>query len=162
MATRIDVTSTIPDARAHVKQRAFEELVGKGKIHKVHKVHIADSYLVDSTLSKAGLAKARAALTNAHIEASHIGRWLPAKFHWGIEIGFLPGVTDNVGTTAKETIEDTGHKLSGGEQVYSSQSFFITGSLSQKQVEKIAESLYNPLIQTARIFDTSARKHAAT
>src|SRR5689334_9849655 len=128
MAIRIDVVPTIPDARAEVKLKAFREIAGS----KVKKVHISDSYLIDSDLSKAGLTKARAALTNPRVEASHMGRWLPPKFNWGIEIGFFPGVTDNVGTTAKETISDTGHKFKEGEQVYSTQGFLIEGSLSEK------------------------------
>jgi phosphoribosylformylglycinamidine synthase len=157
MAIRIDVTPTIPDARAHVRLKAFREITSK-----VRQVYIADSYLIDTDLSQTGLAKARSALTNPLVEASHMGRWLPKRFTWGIEIGFLPGVTDNVGTTTKETIADAAHhNFKEGEHVYSSQGFFIEGNLTEKEVEKIANSLYNPLIQTARIFDTSARKHAA-
>ncbi len=157
MAIRIDVVPTIPDARAEVRLKAFREIAG----NKIRKVHVADSYLIDTDLSKTGLQKARSALTNPHVEASHIGRWFPARFNWGIEIGFLPAVTDNVGATAKETIEDTGHMFKEGEHVYSSQAFLIEGDISYEAAEKIAASLYNPLIQTARIYDASARKHAA-
>ena len=64
----------------------------------------------------------------------------------------MPGVTDNVGATAKETIEDTGHSFREGEHVYSSQVFFIEGKISEKEAQKIAAGLYNPLIQTARIY----------
>ena len=31
---------------------------------------------------------------------------MPRRFDWALEIGFLPGVTDNVGNTAREAIED--------------------------------------------------------
>ncbi|MBI3627689.1 MAG: phosphoribosylformylglycinamidine synthase, partial [Candidatus Sungbacteria bacterium] len=167
MAIRIDVVPTIPDARADVKKKEFQGIVGRG----VRKVSVSDSYLIDTNLSGAGLTKARAALVNQRVEASHVGlpvrgrtqtgRWLPKRFSWGIEIGFLPGVTDNVGTTAKETIEDAAkHTFKAGEHVYSSQAFFIEGALSKEHIERIAASLYNPLIQTARFFDASARKHA--
>ncbi len=155
MAIRIDVVPTISDARAEVKLKAFCEIAGSA----VKKVHLADSYILDTALSKAGLAKARLALTNAKVEKSVVGRWLPAHFGYAIEVGFLPGVTDNIGTTAKETIEDaTGRPLKNSEAVYSSQTFFIEGTLSKIQIEKIAASLYNPLIQSVKIFDESARK----
>lgn len=158
MAIRIDVTPTIPDARGEVKLKAFRELAGP----KVRKVEIADSYLIDTNLSKAGLERARASLANPHVEASHVGRFLPKRFTFGIEIGFLPGVTDNVGATAKETIEDAAsHQFKEGEHVYSSQTFFVEGDISREAAEKIVESLYNPLIQTAKVFDASIRKEHA-
>ena len=151
MAIRIDVTPTIPDARAEVKKREFEAISGRGKIRKIY---VADSYLIDTTLSTAGLKKARFALVNPRVEASHVGRFLPKRFAWGIEIGFKPGVTDNVGTTAKEAIADaTHHVFKEGEHVYSSQTFFIEGKISRAQAERIAAGLYNPLIQSAKIFD---------
>src|SRR5262249_20918304 len=134
MAIRIDVIPTIPDARAEAKLKTFRDLAGP----KVRKVQIADSYVVDTNLSKAGLEKARVSLANPHVEASHIGRWLPKRFDWGIDIGFLPGVTDNVGATAKETIADAAkHVFKEGEYVYSSQTFFIEGSISRAATEKI-------------------------
>lgn len=148
MAIRIDVTPTIPDARAELKLKAFREIGGT----KVKAVHIADSYLIDTNLPKAGLDKARSSLTNPLVEESTVGRWLPKNFDWALEIGFLPGVTDNVGTTAKETIEDaTGNKFKEGEHVYSAVVFFIDGKITKEAAEKIAGSLHNPLIQKATI-----------
>jgi len=149
MAVRIDVYSTVSDARAALKTKAFQEIVGK----KVRQVHIADSYIIDATLPKAGLEKARLSLTNPLVEASVFGRFVPKKFDWAVEIGYLPGVTDNVGTTAQETIEDaTGMKFKAGDRVYSSQVFYIEGKISENEAERIANSLYNPLIQRAEIF----------
>jgi phosphoribosylformylglycinamidine synthase len=111
MATRIDVITTIPDARAALKTRAFQEIAPK-----VSSVFIADSYLIDTNLSKAGLEEARSALVNPHVEEGIIGRFLPKSFDFAVEIGYLPGVTDNVGTTAQETIEDaTGKKFKEGD-----------------------------------------------
>ncbi len=155
MAIRIDVIPTIPDARAEVRLKAFRALVGSG----VTSVHIADSYLIDADISKAASKKAKDALTNPQVEKSIIGRWKPAHFSFGIEIGYLPGVTDNIGTTAGETITDaTRRAFKKEERVYSSQTFFIEGSVSEAQAKKIAASLHNPLIQSARIFDQSIQK----
>ena len=147
MAIRIDVVPTIPDARAEVKKKEFQGVVGRGTIRAVH---IADSYLIDTSLSVAGLQKVRLALTNPRMEESHTGRFLPKHFDWAVEIGFLPGVTDNVGTTAREMIADAAkHAFREGEQVYSSQTFFIEGDISRVHAEKIAAGLHNPLIQSA-------------
>ncbi|MES2014325.1 MAG: phosphoribosylformylglycinamidine synthase subunit PurL [Patescibacteria group bacterium] len=151
MAIRIDVVPTISDARADIKKKEFQALLGGAAIEEVH---VVDSYLIDAPLSKVALVKARAALANGVVEEAFVGRFVPKKFHFAIEIGFLPGVTDNVGTTAAETIADSAKRtFKSGEKVYSLQVFFIEGALSRAQVEKIASSLYNPLIQSVRIYD---------
>ncbi|TAJ15625.1 phosphoribosylformylglycinamidine synthase [Patescibacteria group bacterium] len=156
MAIRIDVTSTISDARALVKAHAFQALAGS----VVKKVYVVDSYLIDASLSKPAIQKVRNALTNAQVETSHVGRWLPAHFSYGIEVGFLPGVTDNVATTTQQTIEDVvGRAFKNSERVYSSQTYFIEGTLSRNTVQKIARSIHNPLIQSAIIHDSTLRKH---
>ena len=154
MVIRIDVTPTILDARAEVKLKAFRALLGS----LVTKVHIVDSYLVDAKLSPMQVSRVARALTNGVTEASKVGRWIPKKFDYAIEIGFLPGVTDNVGTTTEQTVEDTiKRSFKAGEKVYSLQVFFIEGGLSRAHVEKIAASLHNPLIQSARIYDASLK-----
>ncbi|MBU4017398.1 phosphoribosylformylglycinamidine synthase, partial [Patescibacteria group bacterium] len=71
-----------------------------------------------------------------------------------IEIGFLPGVTDNIATTARESIEDLlKTKFIKEENVYSSKLFFLKGNIVEKEVFKIAESLYNPLIERMHLKD---------
>ena len=43
------------------------------------------------------------------------------SFDYAIEVGFLPGVTDNVGATARQTIEDFfSLKFAEGQSVASS------------------------------------------
>lgn len=156
MAIRIDVTSTISDARALVKAHAFQALAGSS----IKKVHVVDSYLIDASLSKTAIQKVRNALTNVQVEISHVGRWLPADFSFGIEVGYLPGVTDNVATTTKQTIEDViGKTFKSSERVYSSQTYFIEGALTRNAVQKIARSIHNPLIQSAIIHDATLRKN---
>jgi phosphoribosylformylglycinamidine synthase len=79
-----------------------------------------------------------------------IGAWMPERFTFAVEVGFLPGVTDNVGATARECLEDfLKRKFRSGENVYSSQIFFISGKLNEHDTRAIVESLYNPLIQQA-------------
>lgn len=76
----------------------------------------------------------------------------PEKFDWAIEVGFLPGVTDNVGTTARTMIQDAlGAEFREGEQVYTSTIYYLTGNLSEDDAHKIAGSFINPIIQRVKL-----------
>ena len=86
-----------------------------------------------------------------------INRPLADAFDWLIEVGFRPGVTDNEGKTARESLElAIGRKLNRGEGVYTSTQYALTGNLSLKDVERIATDLLaNTLIQSFRVKDRS-------
>ena len=74
---------------------------------------------------------------------------LPDDFDWALEIGYLPGVTDNIGHTAQELLE-----LAGAEndnECYSSRLFLIKGELEKQDIESLASTLSNKLIQRASI-----------
>lgn len=85
--------------------------------------------------------------------------------NWSIEIGLKPGVTDNVGRTAKEAIEALLKKKINGD-IYTSKKYLISGlpasatrpnfkdvgglqagNLKKEDLEKIAKFLANELIQ---------------
>ena len=157
MASRITISYKVPDARAVVKEKQFESFGLKGKEKSVF---IIDAYTIDATLNKKELENTASILANPLLESYSINEIVsPKKFNWIIEVGFLPGVTDNVGNTTKETIEDLlKKKFKSGESVYSSQIFFITGEIKKEEVEKIAYSLHNPLIQKARILTSAEFK----
>jgi len=63
---------------------------------------------------------------------------------WRIEIGFLPGVTDNVGKTALEAIRDA---LGKEVDVYYSRVYALKGELNEGECSKIASLLFNPLVE---------------
>ncbi|MEG1979340.1 MAG: hypothetical protein RR060_01375, partial [Victivallaceae bacterium] len=72
-----------------------------------------------------------------------------------VAVGFKPGVTDNVGRTAREAIADViGRKLNHDEAIYSSVEYLIYGKqLSFDDVNKIASDLLaNELIESVRVF----------
>ena len=150
MAIRIDVEYAIPDARAKVREQQFTGLGLKGKIDSVR---IRNSYTIDASLNSRETRSIARMLANPILEKALANDYKKTgKFDWAIEIGFLPGVTDNVANTTKETIEDLlKRKFMNGESVYTSLIYFIRGSLSEHDTEKIADSLYNPLIQRAKI-----------
>ena len=104
MVQKIDIAYKIDDTRGNVKKENFDALGISGNIKDVR---IVDSYTIDESFSKQQLRKIAGALSNPLIEEFSINKsWAPKDFDWVVEIGYLPGVTDNVGATARETIED--------------------------------------------------------
>ena len=114
-----------------------------------------DAYLVDSKLSKKELVKLAEALANPILEKYSINHLevLPpsggrtSKFGYLIEIGFLPGVTDNVGSTVKEIATDMFHlkpARRGGNNfplaVYTSKIFFIDKASNLEEVQKFSST----------------------
>lgn len=148
MAIRIEVGTKISDARASILKRHLEEAG-----FKIKNLHLVDVYTLDKKFSPKQLEKIGKMLTNPLTQEFKIGGGLsPREFSWAIEIGFLPGVTDNVANTVKEGIEDLLKiKFSPKEGVYSSQLIFLEGKLSQEKVFKLTKELINPLIQRVKI-----------
>lgn len=166
MTHRIAVSPKVPDARAASLLKHLQSVFPESGLSAAFVVQL---YAVDAKLSPSELEKAASALTNPLAETFSVespprtvlgapeGRSLAgAKTHnyaYAIEIGFLPGVTDNVGHTAKETIEDLlRRKFKEGESVYSSYVLFLAGDISAAEAELMAGELYNPLIERAAVF----------
>ncbi|MBI2889046.1 MAG: phosphoribosylformylglycinamidine synthase [Candidatus Liptonbacteria bacterium] len=150
MFSRIDVQSIVADARVATRKRQFEDLGFRGKIEHVA---VMDSYVIDAPLNQRQLQRAGKLLANPLLETFSIGALAPTQeFDWVIEIAPRPGVTDNIGTTAREVLEDgLRKKFKAGEKVYCSQALFISGKLSRADAERIAEGIHNPLIQRATV-----------
>jgi phosphoribosylformylglycinamidine synthase II len=150
MSSRVEVSSTIPDARALVRKRHLEGLGFSGKITELH---IIDAYTIDADLNGSQLKAISSLLSNPVTQQATVNKTQsPDKFDWAIEVGFLPGVTDNVGNTAKEMVEDLlKTRFLSRQGIYSSQITFLSGDLSQEDVLAIANNLANPLIQSVRI-----------
>ncbi|MBM3229109.1 phosphoribosylformylglycinamidine synthase, partial [Candidatus Parvarchaeota archaeon] len=74
-----------------------------------------------------------------------------SDFSVAIEVGFLPGVTDNVGRTACEAMEDALKRPLGG-QAYSCIQYLVWGPISIQQARKIGEKLLaNTLIERVSV-----------
>lgn len=71
------------------------------------------------------------------------------EFDWALEIGFLPGVTDNIGHTASELARLAGQEAA----IYSSRVYLISGKASREHIEQLAGRLANDLIQRIHIKD---------
>ncbi len=71
------------------------------------------------------------------------------KERWRVEIGFVPGVTDNIGKTAMEAVKE---KAGKDYEIYYSRLYSIDGRLDDEKIKAIADMLHNPLVEKARIF----------
>ena len=82
------------------------------------------------------------------VEVPRINAPAQKKFDWALELGFLPGVTDNVANTATEIINDLFKIELGRNKVFTTKVLFITASnLKKEDVEIIARELINILIE---------------
>lgn len=157
MAYRIEVglKPGIRDARGEkIKRR----IIGDLQI-PVLAVDTVDVYTVDAALSRWEIEFiAQGPLIDPIIQEYSINKPLRHDFDWVIEVGYKPGVTDNVGRTAKEAIElIIQRKFAATEGVYTSVLYLLKGNLSRSQVETIATGLLaNTLIQRFEIRDRSS------
>ena len=152
MTHRIAVASVLEeDARARGYLHTLRSLFPQGGLQDIA---FAQLYTVDAELSAAELQHVAEQLANPIIEQFSIGDVpQPREYAFALEIGYLPGVTDNVGRTVQEIIEDsTGRKFSMGEHVYSSYVLFLRGQLSRRHAEDMSRELFNPLIERASVF----------
>ncbi len=149
MALRIEVSSKVPDSRAdkfisHL-QAAFPDL-------KIENAQVVDVYTIDKNFSDFEISKISQALTNPLTQQSSINSTQITNSDFAFEIGFLPGVTDNVAHTTKEIIEDLlKTKFQSGENVYTSQLIFFKTDAQNGQIQQIAAALINPIIQRVHI-----------
>ena len=121
----------------------------------VQELHLIDIYTIATSsrdFTHDELCRIGSQLINPVIQEYTIDSATTAGFDYAIEVGFLPGVTDNVGTTAKQTIEDFySIRFKEGEGVYSSQLYFIFGKLSGNSLQKLTATLANPLVNRLHI-----------
>jgi phosphoribosylformylglycinamidine synthase II len=121
----------------------------------VRELHLIDIYTIATSsrdFTHDELCRIGAQLINPVIQDYTIDSATTADFDYAIEVGFLPGVTDNVGMTAKQTIEDFfSIRFKEGESVYTSQLYFIFGKLSENSLQKLAATLANPLVNRLHI-----------
>lgn len=138
MANRIEILAHDDDGRA----KSLESTLSKKG--KTASVRVVDVYTSNNAAAEKdnfinSLSNPVTQKTNPSLN----------DFDWALEIGFLPGVTDNIGHTASELLE-----LAGAEndnEVYSSRLYLIKGELEKSEVESLSHDLSNSLIQRASI-----------
>ena len=154
MAERIEIgfKEEVRDALGEkIKRRIREHL-----FMDVQQVRTVEVYTLDGTLPPDDLELAAAGpLSDPVIQRYTINRSCVADFDWLIEVGYRPGVTDNVGKTAREALALLfGKKPADFFPVHTSRQYAIRGNLRREEAEKIATDLLaNELIERFVVID---------
>lgn len=148
MAKRIEVSPKILDARA---VSLIDNLASFG--YEVEKAAVIDVYTINKDLDETSFTKIADLLVNPVTEKATInGKTDIEDYDFAIEIGYLPGVTDNIAGTVREEVQELLNiDFEEEEGIYSSRLFFVKGLLDKDLVKKAAAVLHNPLIQRAQI-----------
>ena len=153
MTVRIEVgfRQGIRDALGEKTRKRIIDNLGM----QVQRVVTIEVYTVAGELTAEELHQAASGpLCDSIIQEFSINRPLAKNFDWLIEVGFRPGVTDNVGKTAREAIA----LLLGGTlgerkiNVYTSRQYLLSGTLTKADAERIAHDLLaNDLIERYQV-----------
>lgn len=142
MTYRLEILAHKDDGRA----KSVEEKLDNVSVRFVN-VYTSENKALTSDTVISAVANPVTQQVNAKLE----------DFDWALEIGFLPGVTDNVGHTVQELLELAG--ANDNTACYSARLYLLKGkSLTRECVEKIADSMANRLIN--RITIKSAEEFA--
>jgi len=146
---RVEVFSKVPDGRAITLLKKIHAM----GFPNVKNLELTDVYTVSTGLKEADLQKCGELLSNPVTQGFSVGKpFVPESgFDFVVEIGFLPGVTDNVGHTARETISDFFGEKASGTDVFSTQAIFLSGEVSKEDTMAIGDGLANSLIQRIHI-----------
>jgi phosphoribosylformylglycinamidine (FGAM) synthase PurS component len=140
----------VQDAQGEKIRERIREHLG----FAVSRVERIDVYTLDGDVSEPEAQEAaRELFSDSITQCFALNQPLARDFDWLVEIGFLPGVTDNVGRTARETLETyLDRPLGSGAAIYTSRQYLLTGELSKEQTEQIATGLLaNTLVQRYEI-----------
>ncbi len=125
---------------------------------EVRKVAIVDVYTINADLAREDLTRLAEELSDPLIQEWAIDSPIARGFDWLVEVGFRPGVTDNVGRTATECARMVlMEKLPPSDAVYTSTQYLISAELVRSEIDTIATGLLgNPLINRFSIIDRRA------
>ena len=148
MAHRIEVFTKVNDTRS---QQMKKKIASFG--FNIENATVAEVYILNKEFDQNELEKIATALSNSISQEYKLDEIKPKlSYDFALEIGFLPGVTDNVGNTAKELIEDLlKTKFQNEESVHSSTIIYISGSVTEEDTKKIGRELANELIQRINV-----------
>jgi phosphoribosylformylglycinamidine synthase len=148
--------------RPEVRDAAGERLVRRIREElgiPVERVRYVDVFTVDAPLSPQELESAgRACFLDPVAQEMAVDRPLGGDCDFAVAVSFRPGVTDNVGRTAREALAlFLDRPLPEGAAVYTSRHYLLWGPLSREQAERIGrELLANALIQNVAVLDGAA------
>ena len=139
------------DAKAETVKKQITDIL---KL-PVQNVKTREVYTVSANMSDIEMEKVANELKNPVIQNAILGTSLISNYDWLIIVGFLPGVTDNIGRTAFLAVGDIiGRKLDKkAEKIFSSTEYFLTApELNKNDIENIGKNLLaNELIQSVTV-----------
>ena len=145
------------DSRKGYYQQIIQPLASGITVERVE-----THYTLDKDFSAENLSALAQALTQPVSERYWLDQAdFPPNFSLAIEIGFMPGVTDNLATTVRETITDTTQQTFDfpQENVYSSEVLYLCGT-APNQLKPVLDALHNPIIQRVAHFSAeNLRNH---
>ncbi len=160
--TRIEIglKKGVPDARGQALAAKAERYLSM----KLTACQTRDIYKITHDLSSEQIDDVCGAFSDPVIQQAAVNRLSPPDhFDWMIEVGFKPGVTDNVGRTAESILADTmGAPAAQNERVYTGSQYFISGEkLTRDDLIHLGrEVIANPLIQTVTVYSADEWREA--
>ncbi len=138
------------------KQKSSEAILMQKKLkslgYDVEIVAVSRVYTTDYDFSDDQIVKISNALHNNLVHSVRIDSGFKKEFTFALELGFLPGVTDNVANTTTEIINDLFKINIGLSKVFSTKVVFIKStSLKEEDIKSIANELINLLIERFHI-----------
>ena len=151
VALRMAVTDTQGNKTAHKIKNELGLNVDRVRIVRVYTIEGLNPAQISQAIDASAL----------HDPVLHTAATTPlaTDFDWIIEVGFRPGVTDNEGRTAKETLRTVLGDRKADIAVYTSTQYLITADLSQDQVEHIAKEKQSRLGRLSRICGPRGQSH---
>jgi phosphoribosylformylglycinamidine synthase subunit PurSL len=133
--------------KGHIRDVPGEQLAGrlKREFGLDAKCRFIEAYNIAGKLDEGDMAALATDVFADSITQDWSFREPIAKESWRIEIGMLPGVTDNVGHTASEAVKD---RLGKDVEVFYSRVYAISGrDVDEVLCERVAATLHNPLVE---------------
>ena len=112
-----------------------------------------DVYLLDSAVDGAEVDRIAGEIQDPVVQKAFVGAAPAEPFAWIVAVGFKPGVTDNVGRSARVAVEDLlGRRLADEDTVYTATLYLLRGSIGRESAWRIATDLLaNPLINSIEV-----------
>lgn len=148
MPHRIEVFTKVNDTRSSTLKSKLKALN-----YNIDSAKVIDVFTINKDFDEKTLTNIADILSNPISQEFIIDSYAQNhEFTYALEIGFLPGVTDNEAHTSKETIEDLiKQSFNEEESVHTSKLIFLKGEITEGQTQEIGELLANKLIQRIHV-----------
>ncbi|MDY6824271.1 MAG: AIR synthase-related protein [Thermodesulfobacteriota bacterium] len=149
----ITLKPDLPDAEGETVKKRASDYLGT-TLEQVRVIHVLT---IDADLTPAQCEQVQRIFTNPVTQISAFSP-LPVDFDWTIWVGFRPGVKDNPGDTARETISEAlGIAFKPGQGIYTSRRYCLQAhGLDVEATDRIAaELLANDTIEQWKVLSIS-------